>query len=131
LGFRVGRFEFVRGLFATHDGGVSWESRRSPCPGTASFSAAIDLVTPRLAWVICVGQPAWTSRGRLSVTRDGGDHWTERPNVAEPEVDFGGGGAAFSGGRGFVFLGRGGASPARLLKTTDYGRNWVVVHRWP
>ena len=173
LGFRVGRFEFVRGLFATHDGGVSRESRRSPCPGTASFSAAVDLVTPRLAWVICVGQPAtaqqrkmvftttdggrtwrrrgdlswsghvwgaafardgfglvWTSRGTLSVTRDGGDHWTERPDVAEPEVDFGGGGAAFSGGRGFVFLGRG-AGPARLLKTTDYGRNWVVVRRWP
>jgi hypothetical protein len=58
-------------------------------------------------------------------------HWTERRDVAEPEVDFGGGGAAFSGGRGFVFLGRGGASPARLLKTTDYGRNWVVVHRRP
>ncbi|OLE01779.1 MAG: hypothetical protein AUG91_00360 [Actinobacteria bacterium 13_1_20CM_4_69_9] len=33
LGFRVGRFEFVRGFYATRDGGASWHARRSPCRG--------------------------------------------------------------------------------------------------
>jgi photosystem II stability/assembly factor-like uncharacterized protein len=173
LGFRIGRFDLVNGLLATRDGGVSWKARRSPCPKAGAFSAAVDVVTPRLAWATCVGQPAtqqqrklvfstrdggrtwrrrgdltwsghvwgaafardgfglvWTVRGSLSITRDGGDRWTERLDVAQPEIDFGGGGAAFAGGRGLVYLSRG-AGPARLLKTTDYGRTWVAVHRWP
>ena len=72
----------------------------------------------------------WESRGTLYITRDGGDHWTARTDIAEPEIDFGGGGAAFPGGRGLVFLGRGDRS-GRLLATRDFGRTWRILHRWP
>jgi hypothetical protein len=64
------------------------------------------------------------------VTRDGGTHWTAEPKVARPELDFGRGAAAFTGGRGFVLLGKGGGTSARLLATADYGRSWRLVHRW-
>jgi len=68
------------------------------------------------------------SRGTLYVTRDGGDHWNGRTDVAMPEIDFGGGGAAFAGGRGLVFLSRG-DRPARLLATRDFGPH--VARRAP
>ena len=173
LGFRTGRFEFVRGLVLTTDGGASWQRRRSPCERFVSFAAAVELVTPRLGWIVCAGQPGtgqqlkavyrttdagktwqrahgdltssgyawgaafardgfglvWESRGTLYVTRDGGGRWTPKPRFARPELDFGGGGAAFAGGRGFVLLARGSRSP-RLFATRDYGNTWRLVHRW-
>jgi hypothetical protein len=93
---------------------------------------------PRLAWATCVGQPATQQQRKLVFsTRDGGRTWRRRGDLTwsghvwgEPEIDFGGGGAAFAGGGGLVYLSRG-AGPARLLKTPDYGRTWVAVHRWP
>ena len=59
----------------------------------------------------------WESRGILYVTRDGGAHWTPKPKVAQPEADFGFGGAVFPGGRAFLLLARGAGPPARLLET--------------
>ena len=174
LGLRAGRCELVRSLRLTRDGGASWRPRQSPCAQAVAFSAAVELVTPRLGWVVCTGQPGagqqakvvfrttnsgrtwlpmtgrldwsgyvwgaafardgfgliWESRGTLYVTRDGGSHWTAKTRLAMPELDFGGGGAAFAGGRGLVLLGRGGGA-GRLLATADYGRTWRLVHRWP
>jgi photosystem II stability/assembly factor-like uncharacterized protein len=173
LGFRTGRFEFVEDLRLTRDGGASWQRRNSPCTRAIANSVATELVTPRIGWIVCTGQPGagqqpkavyrtadagrtwrrakgrlswsgyawgtafgrdgfglvWESRGTLYVTRDGGDHWSAKPRLARPEIDFGGGGAAFAGGRGLVLLSRG-AGAARLLATRDYGRTWRVVHRW-
>jgi hypothetical protein len=71
----------------------------------------------------------WESRGTLYVTRDGCAHWTGQSRVAVPEVDFGVSGAAVRGGVGWVLLVRSGA--VRLSQTTDRGRTWRVVHRWP
>jgi photosystem II stability/assembly factor-like uncharacterized protein len=173
LGLRRGRFDLVRDLLLTRDGGASWQPRPSPCPRAVAFSAAIELVTPSVGWIVCTGQPGtgqqnkavykttdtgrtwhrvdsrlswsgyvwgtafaadgfgliWESRGTLYVTRDGGKRWTPQPNLAEPEIDFGGGGAAFSGGSGLVLLTRG-AGAARLLATRDHGRTWRLVRRW-
>jgi hypothetical protein len=73
----------------------------------------------------------WESRGTLYVTRDGGAHWVGLPTVARPEVDFGTSGVALRHGVGFVVLARGGSELRRLVETTDAGRTWRVVHRWP
>ena len=76
----------------------------------------------------------WESRGTLYVTRDGGSHWTGLPKVARPEVDFGQSGAALPHGVAYVLLSTGagdGSGTRRLIETTDFGRTWHVVHRWP
>jgi hypothetical protein len=54
-------------------------------------------------------------------------HFRAEPHVAQPDVDFAGGAAAFNGGVGLVFLGE--ADP-RLLETHDFGRTWQLVRRW-
>jgi photosystem II stability/assembly factor-like uncharacterized protein len=171
-------------LLATSDGGQTWRRRGSPCTQAVASGALIDLVTPRLGWIVCLGQPGagnqekavfrtsdggrswrpgasevgyprrnihggigsygypegiafatdgfgilWESRGTLYVTRDGGTNWLGEPKVARPEIDFGGGAAAFGAGHGLILLGRG-QGLARLLATDDGGRRWRTVHRW-
>jgi hypothetical protein len=69
----------------------------------------------------------WESRGTLYVSRDGGQHWHPRPRISRPEVDFGLW-ASTLGNAGYVLLERN--QHTRLLKTTDAGRTWRVVHRW-
>ena len=64
------------------------------------------------------------------MTHDGGAHWTARPDVARPELDFGRSAAVLPGGVAFVLLSRGGDQHGRLLATTDAGRTWRIVHRW-
>jgi len=71
----------------------------------------------------------WESRGTLYVTRDGGVRWTGLPTVAEPEVDFGIGGAAAGRSVAWVILARGDVH-RRLLRTDDAGRTWHALHRW-
>lgn len=167
-------------LLVTRDGGKTWWRQPAPCQGQGALT---DLLTQRLAWLMCLGGPGagneqkalfrttdggrhwqplarapmtgqahggipgygypqgmsfspdgfgiiWESRGTLYVTRDGGAHWTAKPKVAQPEVDFGFGGAAFPEGRAFVLLARGGGRPARLLATNNYGRNWHEIIHW-
>jgi photosystem II stability/assembly factor-like uncharacterized protein len=167
MGYRAGS------LVLTRNGGGSWERRRSPCGRWASDSVAVELVTPRLGWLVCAGQPSagqqlkavyrtsdagrtwrrtaglsssgyawgtvfardgfgmvWEGRGTLYVTRDGGTRWAPKARLAMPELDWGAGGAAFSGGKGLVVLWRGNRSE-RLFATRDFGRSWKLVHRWP
>jgi photosystem II stability/assembly factor-like uncharacterized protein len=187
LGFRsyMKRDHLVLALLATSDGGQTWQRRASPCTQAMASDALIDLVTPRLGWIVCLGQPGtgnqekavfrtadggrswrpgasevnyprqnvrgglgsygypqgvafaadgfgilWESRGTLYVTRDSGANWLEEPTIARPEIDFGGGAAAFPRGQGLVLLGHGGGFPVRLLTTDDAGRTWRLVHRW-
>jgi len=72
----------------------------------------------------------WESRGPLLVTRNGGSRWIALPKLGVPEVDFGISGSALSPGTAWVILARGSVQ-RRLLETTDAGRTWHVVHRWP
>jgi photosystem II stability/assembly factor-like uncharacterized protein len=160
-------------LFLTSDAGRTWSPRTNPCSRAVSASALVDLVTPRLGWIACLGQGGagqenkavfrtmdgartwhreatiagygypvgisfardgfgilWETRGTLYVTPDGGAHWTAKPAVARPEIDFGRGAAALAHGRGLVLLGRGGGPASRLIATNDFGRHWRLVHRW-
>jgi hypothetical protein len=71
----------------------------------------------------------WEGRGTLYVTRDGCTHWSGLPQVSVPEVDFGVSGAVLRHGLAWVILARGNVH-RRLLRSTDHGRTWRVVHRW-
>jgi photosystem II stability/assembly factor-like uncharacterized protein len=70
----------------------------------------------------------WESRGTLYVSRDGGRRWHALPRISQPEVDFGVW-ASTLGDAGYVLLERN--QHTRLIVTTDAGRTWRVVHRWP
>jgi hypothetical protein len=72
----------------------------------------------------------WESRGTLYVTRDGGRHWKPLPKLVEPETDFGSWAYTIPHGVGWALVLRGGEGRWRLLRTTDAGRTWRVVHRW-
>lgn len=74
----------------------------------------------------------WESRGTLYATRDGGRHWHGLPRVVRPEIDFGSWAFVFPhGGVGFAVVAYGSSQRRRLIETTDAGRTWRVVHRWP
>ena len=122
-----------KAVFRTTDGGQSWSAGASAVThpqrdvhgglGGYGYPAGIAFAADGFGIL-------WESRGTLYVTHDRGLHWRPQPNVAQPELDFGRGAAAFAGGRGLVLLGRGGSLPARLLATDDAGRTWHLVHRW-
>jgi photosystem II stability/assembly factor-like uncharacterized protein len=120
MGYRTGRFEFVKGLVFTRDGGRTWEPRRSPCPRFVSFSAAVELVTPTLGWIVCAGQPG-TGQQLKAVyrTSDAGRTWRRLSDALS-----GSGyvyGASFArDGFGLVWEGRG-----TLYVTRDGGRHWI------
>jgi photosystem II stability/assembly factor-like uncharacterized protein len=112
----------AKAVFRTDDAGRSWHRAGGRLDwsgyvwGTAFAADGFGLV--------------WESRGTLYVTRDGGSSWVAKPRFAVPELDFGGGGAAFQGGHGLVLLARRDRS-YRLFATRDFGHSWRLVHRWP
>ena len=118
-----------KALFRTTDGGAHWrplahvQMTRPAHGGIQSYGYPVGAAFSAAGFGIL-----WESRGTLYVTRDGGAHWTPKPNVAHPEEDFGFGGAVFPGGRAFLLLA--GGRPARLLETMNYGRTWHPIIRW-
>jgi len=63
-------------LLATSDGGQTWRRRASPCSQTITFGALIDLVTPNLGWIVCLGQPGVGNEAKAVFrTIDGGRSW--------------------------------------------------------
>jgi photosystem II stability/assembly factor-like uncharacterized protein len=121
-----------KAIYRTRDAGRTWQA------GAASILLAVHrrerggVQTYGYPEGLAFASDGWglltESRGTLYVTRDGGAHFHAEPHVARPETDFAGGAAAFRGGAGYVLLTNFGG--ARLIETHDYGRTWVVVHRW-
>ena len=62
-------------LSATHDGGRTWQSLRSPCHGAARFLAFASLPTPKRWWLNCVGIPQGTTAEAIFSTRNAGRSW--------------------------------------------------------
>jgi len=105
-------------VVATHDGGRTWQPRASPCLPAVAWSALIDLVTPDLGYIVCLGEPgAGNENKAIFRTSDGGRHWRTRGSIAGygyPE------GIAFSpAGLGVLWEGRG-----TLYVTRDGGAHW-------
>jgi photosystem II stability/assembly factor-like uncharacterized protein len=173
-------------IATTSDGGARWRYQHSPCPRTVVASALVDLVSERLGWLVCLGQPgmgsqakavyrtfdgarSWLplarqgllpgrgdrggissygyprtasfasdgfgllseSRGTLFVTQDAGVSWVAKPRLVVPEQDEGYDATAFPDGKAVVLFRHGGNNPqVRLATTRDYGRTWMIAHRW-
>lgn len=72
----------------------------------------------------------WEDRGPLYLTRDGGSHWTAT-SLVSIDFDYGASGAALAHGVGFFLMQRGADRGQVLYETTDAGRTWHIVHKWP
>ena len=60
-------------LLYTKTGGRTWTLRPAPCGGDPSL---VDLVTPRLGWLMCLGQGGAGNEAKLLYrTNDGGRTW--------------------------------------------------------
>jgi hypothetical protein len=107
---------------------TNFANSTKPCPprgygGISSYGYGIGIAGASDGFGLI-----WEDRGTLYVTRNGGRHWTPLAKVVEPEIDFGSWAFTLQHGIGWALVDRGGRS--RLLRTTDAGHTWRVVHRW-
>src|SRR6266540_2233323 len=66
-------------LLATKDG-RTWRRRASPCSQAVASGAVIDLVTPVLGWIVCLGQPGAGNEDKAVFrTTDRGRSWRRGP----------------------------------------------------
>jgi photosystem II stability/assembly factor-like uncharacterized protein len=119
-------------LLATSDGGRTWRRRGSPCTQAIASAALIDLVTPSLGWIVCLGQPGAGNQAKAVFrTSDGGRTWRAGAAVVLwPHRNVHGGiesygypeGAAFArDGFGILWESRG-----TVYATRDGGTNWLA-----
>lgn len=63
-------------LRLSNDGARTYRRLANPCNRIVTYNAYVDLVTPKLWWMICVGQPAGGTMDKaIFRTRDGGKTW--------------------------------------------------------
>jgi hypothetical protein len=119
-------------IWTTRDAGESWEARPVPCDSSLPGAAAIDFVSDRAGWLVCVGDSGGGSQAKqLLGTVDGGTTW--KVLAAQSLAD----GARNTGVlplpgqvRGLSFLpdGHGWLSTDRgLLASADGGRTWTPI----
>lgn len=117
-------------LLATSDGGRTWRRRAGPCRQAISFGALIDLVTPNLGWLVCLGQPgAGNEEKAVFRTTDGGRSWragAAAVNYPRPNVRGGLGSYGYPEGVAFAADGFGILWETRgtLYVTRDGGTHW-------
>jgi photosystem II stability/assembly factor-like uncharacterized protein len=137
LGFRryMTHDHLALDLLATNDGGRTWRRRPSPCMRALAFGAVIDLVTPSLGWMVCLGQPgAGNQEKAVFRTTDGGRRW--RPGAAAvyyPRRNVHGGLESYGYPQGVAFAADGFGilweSRGTLYITRAGGTNWLAEPR--
>jgi photosystem II stability/assembly factor-like uncharacterized protein len=84
LGFRTYEVHNTThlGLLRTTNGGRAWTRATKPAKCFSEFPD-LDLVTPRLGWIVCGGQPgAGSEEKAVFRTRDGGRSWQAGASAA-------------------------------------------------
>jgi photosystem II stability/assembly factor-like uncharacterized protein len=132
-----------KAVFATHDGGATWQLQSDTCVATANGQ-----VIRNVGSLSCVGYfPAmsflpdghgwmYAGRGSLSATPDGGRTWAPiAANVVTYDVNNGISLTLVTDTTGFVLITHPEVCPAfgcgpELLSTNDAGRTWTVVSTW-
>jgi hypothetical protein len=118
-------------LLATSDGGRTWRRRASPCTQAIASAALIELVTRRLGWIVCLGQPGAGNQAKaVFSTTDGGRTWRAGAAVVPfppRNVHRGIEGYGYPQGIAFAADGFGVLWESRgtLYVTRDGGTNWL------
>lgn len=118
-------------LLHTSDGGRSWTTVRKPTKCFSDFPD-LDLVTPRLAWVVCAGEAgAGNEEKAVFSTRDGGRTWHEgawAEHLNHPEERGGISMLGYPAGISFAPNGFGlmWESRGTLYVTLDGGKHWTA-----
>jgi photosystem II stability/assembly factor-like uncharacterized protein len=119
-------------LLATNDGGRTWRRRASPCTQAIASAALIDLVTPSLGWIVCLGQPgAGNQEKAVFRTTDRGQTWRAGAAVVVfPQRNVHGGIEGYGYPQGVAFAADGFGilweSRGTLYVTRDSGTNWLA-----
>jgi photosystem II stability/assembly factor-like uncharacterized protein len=119
-------------VLATSDGGITWKQRATPCTQAAADPALLDVVTDRLAWIVCLGEPgAGNEEKAVFRTTDGGRKW--RAGAAQlfyPLVQAHGGLSGYGYPQGIAFASDGFGilweSRGTLYVTRDSGTHWTA-----
>jgi photosystem II stability/assembly factor-like uncharacterized protein len=118
-------------VYATHDGGVSWQST-SFLPFATSPDVQIDRYGPTPVPQFTDAQSGWLWQGSiyqppdmLVITHDGGQHWTSsHPSLPAGysvfQVQF------VSSSTGWL-LAKKGSGPPALFQTLDGGKTWRLI----
>jgi photosystem II stability/assembly factor-like uncharacterized protein len=119
----------MRAILETRDGGTTWSMRACGCPRPVARGRITWSGYPRgLRFTPAGDGVLFQFRGEpIVVTHDGGRTW--RNWVGRPEVDFEVD-ASIVSSRLIYALAGSGHGDARLLLTTDGGRDWRLVRRW-
>ncbi len=116
-------------IYKTTDGGASWQLQFKNTRPAAFFDAMAFWDRDH---GIAMSDPV-DGRFLIITTSDGGATWRETPRDGMPPALQGEGGFAASGtcitveGKRNVWFGTGGASGARVFRSTDGGRTWSVA----
>ncbi|HEV2799016.1 MAG TPA: hypothetical protein VGW12_00890 [Pyrinomonadaceae bacterium] len=116
-------------IYKTTDGGATWKLQFKSTRPTAFFDAVAFWDRDH---GIAMSDPV-DGRFLVITTTDGGATWRETPREGMPPALAGEGGFAASGtciaveGKQNVWFGTGGASGARVFRSTDAGRTWTVT----
>ncbi len=116
-------------IYRTEDGGETWNLVYQSTQ-TGVFLDGIDFWNKNQG--ICLGDPL---NGKLFIltTEDGGKSWQELPLENRPEGMPGEASFAASGtsilavGKDRAFIGTGGGKIARVFRSEDFGRHWLVA----
>jgi photosystem II stability/assembly factor-like uncharacterized protein len=104
--------------------------RPSPCTQTVASGALVDLVTPSLGWIVCLGQPGAGNEAKaIFRTTDGGQSWRAAASaVNHPRRDVHGGLGGYGYPLGIAFAADGFGilweSRGTLYVTRDRGVHW-------
>jgi photosystem II stability/assembly factor-like uncharacterized protein len=115
-------------IYKTIDGGQSWTKQFVNADPKAFFDA-MTFWTPDRGIAI---SDSVDGRFVIMLTRDGGRTWTRAPLAGLPSALPNEGAFAASGtnvavyGRDHVWIGTGAAAKARVLRSSDGGRTWLV-----
>ena len=135
-----------KAVFATYDGGATWQLESDTCASLVSGQPARNLGSlscvgyyPSMSFLSDGRGRMYLERGALSTTSDSGRTWTQiSANIVTDDVNSAIALSIVNDTKGLILITHSEADPVcpaagcgpELLTTNDAGRTWIVVASW-